>query len=293
MANLSVGFIGLGNMGTPMVERLIQHEFKVAVWGRTEAKLAKWRDRDVGIVNTPQELATLCDVVVMCVTDTAAVESVVFGDNGIAQANKATIVIDHSTIHPVTTREFAERLRELNGMDWLDIPVSGGPIGAENGALIGMAGGPQKILDTAMPILSTYAKQITRMGDVGAGQATKVVNQMVIGGNIAVLAEALNYADNFGVNAAQIPDALTGGWADSSVLQVHGRRMTSADYSSEVDAKIMLKDIDIALDMGARTTSRMPVTSLVRKSYNKLIESGHADKGQSGLMWLFKQRPLE
>ncbi|MGR8950720.1 MAG: NAD-binding protein, partial [Gammaproteobacteria bacterium] len=142
-------------------------------------------------------------------------------------------------------------------------------------------------------IVSLYTEKITLMGEVGAGQATKVANPMIIGGNVAVLAEALNYAENFGISASKLPDALAGGWADSSALQVHGRRMTAADYTAEVDAAIMLKDIDIALDMGARTISRMPVTSVVRKSYNKLIESGHRDKGQSGLMWLYKQKPLK
>ena len=292
MGNLSVGFIGLGKMGTPMVSRLIQHDFQVLIWGRTESKISHWPDHGASLASSPKELANLCDVVIICVTDTAAVEEVVFGTNGIANSNKASVVVDHSTIHPIATQEFAERLKQANDMDWLDIPVSGGPIGAENGVLVAMAGGKEDCLSLVMPILSSYAKQVTRMGEVGAGQATKVVNQMIIGGNIAVLAEALNYADNFGVNATEIPDALAGGWADSSVLQVHGRRMTSADYSSEVDARIMLKDIDIALDMGARTISRMPVTSLVRKSYNRLIESGHADKGQSGLMWIYKQQPL-
>ena len=292
MGNQSVGFIGLGKMGTPMVERLLSHDIEVSLWGRSEEKLAPWNARGLTLASSAKDLASNCDVVIICVSDTAAVEDVVFAANGIAESNKATQLIDHSTIHPVQTQQFAERLEQANGMKWLDVPVSGGPIGAENGTLIGMAGGDDADLNSIMPILASYTKQVTRMGDVGAGQATKVVNQMVVGGNIAVLAEALNYADNFGVNAAEIPDALTGGWADSSVLQVHGRRMTNADYSAEADARIMLKDIDIALDMGAKTISRMPVTSLVRKSYSKLIEAGHADKGQSGLMWIYKQKPL-
>ena len=151
-----------------MVERLLQHKFQLVVWGRSEAKIAPWREKDVKIANSPQELATLCDVVVTCVTDTAAMETVVFGNAGIAHsANGATVLIDHSTIHPVATRDYAERLHKANGMRWLDIPVSGGPIGAENGALIGMAGGPEDSLDIVMPILSAYAKQISLMGEGG------------------------------------------------------------------------------------------------------------------------------
>lgn len=292
MGKQSVGFIGLGNMGAPMVERLLAHQVAVHVWARNAEKLPSWEKSGALVATSPRALGSACDVVIICVTDTAAVEDVVFGNAGIAESSNATILIDHSTIHPIKTQQFAERLSHLNGMRWLDIPVSGGPAGAREGSLIGMAGGDQDTLSNLQPILSTYTKQITRMGGVGAGQATKVVNQMLIGGNIAVLAEALNYADNFGVNAAQIPDALAGGWADSKVLQVHGRRMTNADYSTEADARIMLKDVDIALDMGGKTISRMPVTSLVRRLYNKLIESGNADKGQSGIMWLYKQKPL-
>ncbi|MEM7467566.1 MAG: NAD(P)-dependent oxidoreductase [Pseudomonadota bacterium] len=292
MEKQTVGLIGLGNMGCQFAKRLIDHEFKISVWGRTPEKLKSWETAGVTVTANPQELAETTDVVILCVTDTTAVEQVVFAKHGIAASTKPVVLIDHSTIHPVTTQEFADRLLTANRSSWLDIPVSGGPAGAQSGTLIGMAGGDEKILTQVTHILSSYIERLTRMGDVGAGQATKVVNQMVVGGNIAVLAEALNYADNFGVSAAQIPEALTGGWADSRVLQVHGRRMTSADYSTEADARIMLKDIDIALDMGAKTTSRMPVTALVRKAYNKLIELGHADKGQSGLMWLFKQKPL-
>ena len=292
MSKPIVGFIGLGKMGSAIAERLLAQQFQLIAWGRTQEKLQPWRAHGVKIADSPKSLAEEADIVILCVTDTAAVEAVVFGESGIADAAGATLLVDHSTIHPVTTQEFASRLFRANGMRWLDVPVSGGPAGAVNGSLIAMAGGQEQALSNAAPVFNAYITQLTRMGDVGAGQATKVVNQMLIGGNIAVLAEALNYADNFGVSAASIPDALANGWADSRVLQIHGRRMTNADYSAEVDAKIMLKDIDIALDMGARTTSRMPVTSLVRRAYNKLIEAGHHDKGQSGLMWIFKQKPL-
>jgi len=130
------------------------------------------------------------------------------------------------------------------------------------------------------------------MGEVGAGQATKIANQMMIGGNVAVAAEALNYAANFGVAASMLPDALAGGWADSAVLQHHARRMAAADYRLEVDAKIMAKDIDIACDMGRETGSPMPITATVQQLYRRLIANGDADKGQSGLMWLYKKAPL-
>ena len=288
-----VGLIGLGKMGSEIAKQLLKNGVDLLLWGRSQTTLTDWRERGATVVQSPLALANACDIVVLCVTDTDAVESVLFEDNGIASANKAILVVDHSTIHPIATQQFAEKLALSNGSRWLDIPVSGGPIGVRNRTLIGMAGGDVNDLNQAMPLLKLYSAKITLVGNVGAGQASKVVNQMLIGGNVAVLAEALNYADNFGISASDLPDALAGGWADSSVLQVHGRRMTAADYSAEVDAAIMLKDIDIALDMGARTNSRMPVTALVRRSYKKLIESGHRNKGQSGLMWLYKQQALK
>ena len=288
-----IGLIGLGKMGGEIATQMLENGVDLSLWGRNESTLAKWRERGATVVQSPLALANACDIVVLCVTDTAAVESVLFQSNGIASVEKALLIIDHSTIHPVATQQFAEKLALSNGSRWLDIPVSGGPIGVRNRTLIGMAGGNVDDLNRAMPLLKLYSAKITRVGNVGAGQASKVVNQMLIGGNVAVLAEALNYAANFGISASQLPDALAGGWADSSVLQVHGRRMTGADYSAEVDAAIMLKDIDIALDMGARTTSRMPVTALVRKLYKKLIDSGHREKGQSGLMCLYKQQALK
>ncbi len=293
MTTKKVGLIGLGKMGSEIAAQLLNGKINLFVWARAESTLSEWQDRGAIVAESPMALADACDIVLLCVTDTDAVESIVFAENGIESAERNLLIVDHSTIHPVATQQFAERLALSNQSRWLDIPVSGGPIGVRNRTLIGMAGGASADLDQALPVLSLYTAKITRVGEVGSGQASKVVNQMLIGGNLAVLAEALNYADNFGINASQLPDALAGGWADSSVLQVHGRRMVAADYSAEVDAAIMMKDIDIALDMGARTSSRMPVTALVRKAYNKLIASGHRDKGQSGLMYLFKQLPLK
>ncbi len=293
MADVRLGFIGLGALGGALAHQLLAAGFELRVWGRTAAKFAPWVDAGAKAAASPAELARNSDVIFLCVTDTAAVEEVVFGAEGVAQgAQRGTLLVDHSTIHPFATRAYAERLREATGAGWIDAPVTGGVVAAEAGTLVVMAGGDAADIERVRPILAHYSQRVTRMGPHGAGQATKIANQMIIGSNVAVVAEALNYAANFGVSAAALPDALSGGWADSAVLQNHARRMAAADYTDDVDAAIMVKDIDIACDMGRETGSAMPVTALVQQLYRQLIADGNRDKGQIGLMWLYKQAPL-
>lgn len=293
MAAQHLGFIGLGALGSEIARRLMAAGHPLGVWGRDQAKLAPWAAAGATLAATPAALAAACEVLMLCVTDTAAVEQVVFGDDGIAHgARHGALLVDHSTIHPLATRDFATRLAARTGMAWLDAPVSGGVGGARAGRLVVMAGGAAADLARVDGLFAHYAQRVTRMGEVGAGQATKVVNQMLIGAHVAVVAEALNYAANFGVSAPLLPDALAGGYADSTVLQNHARRMAAADYAGDVDARIMVKDLDIALDMGRITGSPLPVTALVTQQYRGLIADGAADKGQIGLMWLYRQRPL-
>ena len=290
---LTIGFVGLGALGGAIATRLQQAGHPLVVWGRQAARVQPWLAAGARRVDSAAEVAAECEITITCVTDTAAMEEVVFGPTGLVVGGRpSTILVDHSTIHPLATRSMALRLREGCGMQWVDAPVTGGVIAAEQGRLVVMAGGAAADIARITPILTHYSQRITHMGENGAGQAAKIANQMIIGGNVAVVAEALNYAANFGVSAPMLPDALAGGWADSAVLQHHARRMAAADYSSEVNARIMVKDIDIACDMGRETGSPMPVTALVQQLYRHLIANGDANKGQSGLMWLYKKTPL-
>lgn len=293
MVENDIGFIGLGAMGGVMARRLLAAGHRVAVWARRPDAAAALVAAGASSAASPAALARTCRHVVLCVTDTAAVESVVFGADGIAGVTAHDgVLVDHSTIHPEATRGFAARLAAASGMAWIDAPVSGGVPGAEAGTLVVMAGGAADALARVAPFIECYARRITHLGEVGSGQAAKVVNQMLIGGAVAVVAEALNFAAAFGVDAARLPDALAGGWADSTVLQNHARRMAAAEYAGDVDARIMAKDMDIALDMGRATGAPMPVSALVQQLYRQLIAEGNADKGQIGLMWLYRQAPL-
>lgn len=288
-----LGFIGLGEMGRPMVARLLDAGHDVTVWGRDAARVKACLDAGAAQAASPAALTETVDIVLVCVTDTEAVEAVVFGPDGISQAATGDkLLIDHSSIHPLRTREWAERLRAETGMGWIDAPVSGGGVGAGDGTLAVMAGGGEADFARAAPVIDAYAGRLTHMGPNGAGQAAKACNQMIIGAEVAIIAEALNFLHNFGVDAKLLPDCLKGGWADSKVLQIHGRRMAAADYHGIGDSYIMTKDMNIACEMGRETGSAMPVGNLVQSLYQLLNAQGGQDKGQIGLMWLYQQQAL-
>lgn len=293
MTSHAVGFIGLGAMGAPMTLNLVEAGHAVTVWNRSPEKLAAALDAGATAAATPAALTEAAKTVCLCVTDTDAVERVVFGPDGVAEGATANkILVDHSTIHPMRSREMAARLRAETGMGWVDAPVSGGAAGAAAGRLVVMAGGAAEDVARVAPVMEAFAQRVTHMGPSGAGQATKTINQMIIGAEVAVIAEAFAFAAKFGVDAHAIPDCLAGGWADSTVLQNHARRMASADYSDPGTARIMLKDMNIASDMGRLTEAAMPVTALVTSLYRLLIEQGHGHTGQIGLMRLYKDGPL-
>ncbi|MGB0630527.1 MAG: NAD(P)-dependent oxidoreductase [Alphaproteobacteria bacterium] len=293
MSQPTIGIIGLGTMGGAICRHVIKAGFPVTVWARSKERAAAHLDDGAGWSDTAGDLASGTDIVVLCVSNDAAVEEVVFGPTGIAAGEiSGKILIDHSTIHPEATRDWAARLRNETGMGWIDAPVSGGPGGAERGELIAMAGGDAGEYDSARPVMESYTKKTTLMGPVGAGQATKVCNQLIIGAEICAIAEALNFAARFGMDAPALADALQGGWADSPVLQDHGRRMANADYSDPADASMMMKDMDIACDMGHRTGSPMPVSEVVQALFRRAIEQGHMDGGQIAPMRLYSDKPL-
>lgn len=293
MSELRVGFIGLGTMGGAMCSHLIAAGVPTTVWGRSRTKAETQLKAGAEWADSARDLAQKCDVIMLCVSNDDAVGEIVFGEGGIAAGTDAAgVLVDHSSIHPMTTRNWAETLRAQCGTGWVDAPVSGGPGGAERGELIVMAGGTAEDFDTVKPLMSAYAKQVTLMGPPGAGQATKACNQLIIGAEICAIAEALNFARNFGMDAHALADALKGGWADSPVLQDHGRRMANADYSDPADASMMLKDMGIAQDMGRHTDSAMPITDLVTALFQRAVDQGHMDGGQIAPMRLYSLDPL-
>ncbi|MBR9883567.1 MAG: NAD(P)-dependent oxidoreductase, partial [Oceanospirillales bacterium] len=226
MNSIRIGFIGMGLMGVPMSKRLLDAGFSVQVWNRSAERCAPLEAAGATVATSLADLVQSSDLLLTCVTDTSAVEAVVFGADGIAKHGRTgQILIDFSSIDPAATHEMAARLKAEAGIDWIDAPVSGGVAGAEQGTLAIMAGGEAALIDQVRPVLEPLSQRVTHMGPVGSGQVTKICNQMLVSCNVLVMAEVMALAERSGVDAARIPEALKGGFADSIPLQLTGPRM--------------------------------------------------------------------
>ncbi len=286
-----LGFIGLGLMGTPIAEKLLDAGYALTVWGRSPQKLESILKRGATAAASPRALAEASDVILLCVTDTSAVEAVVFGSDGIAASADAAgkTLIDHSSIRPEASRDFAERLKAACGMDWLDAPVSGGPAGVARGSLVVMAGGEAKAFEMVQGIVSAYAARFTLMGSSGAGQATKLINQTLAGVNFAVVAEATQLALEAGIDAARIPEALAGGSADSMVLQEYMPKMVARDFEPAGTVSVILKDLETVAELAQKTGTAMPITKLVTELHRLLVAKGHGDEDNAALIRLYEK----
>ena len=270
-----LGFVGLGLMGLPIARRLLAARCPLTVWNRSPENAEAARADGARVAASASEVAKASDIVFTCVTNTAAMEAVVFGPKGIAEANgEGKLLVDNSSIHPDATRAFAERLARMNGMSWLDAPVSGGVAGAEAGTLAVLAGGGQDDFDRVAPYLAHFSLQATLMGGLGAGQTAKLCNQMIVGCTFVVIAEALQLAGNSGVDPRALIDAMSGGFADSQPLQVFGPRMLGPIEEPLGHVDVVLKDLDTSLDVGRRVMSPMPMTATAGEIYRLLVVEG-------------------
>jgi 3-hydroxyisobutyrate dehydrogenase len=247
-------------MGGPMAGRLVSAGFALTVWNRTEAKAAPLRDAGAVWAESPAALTEASDFVFLCLMDAASVAAVVFGPGGVVEG-RAEICVDFSTGHPDAARDIAQRLKAANGMGWIDAPVSGGVDGAKAGTLAIMAGGAEADIERVRPAVAAMSARFTRMGDVGAGQATKLVNQIISGCTIAVVAEAVAFAEKTGVDAARLTEALGGGFADSKPFQIFAPRMAAHAHEPILGATdTMIKDLDLVEAVAARAGAKTPLT---------------------------------
>lgn len=271
-----VGFIGTGLMGAPMVVRLIEAGYSVQVWNRTRDKLAPLLERGAAAAESPAALARASDIILMCVTDQRAAEEVLFGTSGVAEGGSAgKLVVDFSSIAPESTRAFAARLERQCAMGLIDAPVSGGVAGAQQGKLVVMAGGKAEHLERAQPVLQVVAQRVTRMGESGAGQVTKLCNQVIVGCLFPVIAEAVRLAEAAGVDARMLPEALKGGFADSLPLQVFGPRMAQRDFANPSGtAYTLLKDLENAAAVARGVDVPLPMARMAAELYRLLLAQG-------------------
>lgn len=243
-----IGFIGLGLMGVPMARRLLAAGFPLTVWNRSPAKTEALVAGGARRAESPAALAREVDVVMLCVADTAAVGEVVFAVDGVAAGGAPEkLLVDFSSILPAATRDYAARLHTQCGMHWLDAPVSGGVPGAEQGTLAIMIGGAAADVERARPLLAPLSARCTHLGPVGSGQVAKICNQLIVGLNALAIAEAVALAERAGVDAARLPEALAGGFADSKPLQILAPRMATRAFEPVAwKVRTLLKDLDNA-----------------------------------------------
>src|SRR6266481_3087788 len=276
-----LGYLGLGMMGFPMAHRLLNAGHDVAVWNRSAGKAAALVEAGATLEAHPGEVAAATSILFICVTDASAVEEIVFGRDGLAAVPGARkLVVDFSSIHPDAARDIAARLKAANGMGWIDAPVSGGTKGAEEGTLAVMAGGDAADIEKVRPYVLAMARRLTHMGPTGAGQTTKLCNQVIVGCAMAVLAEATRLAENAGIDAGRLSEALAGGFADSIPLQVFVPRMVQGIHSPPLGhIATMLKDLDTVVEVARDTSSPVPMTSLAAQLFRmaKSLRGGDAD----------------
>ena len=274
-----LGYLGLGMMGFPMTRRLVDAGYDVTVWNRSSGKAAALVQAGAKLAGNPQDVAATANIIFMCLTDAAAVEEVVFGPDGLATAAGAgKLIVDFSSIHPDAARSIAARLKSTNGMGWIDAPVSGGTMGAEQGTLAVMAGGDASDIERVRPYVLSMARRLTHMGPTGAGQTSKLCNQVIVGCAMAVLAEATRLAVNAGIDAKRLPEALAGGFADSIPLQLFVPRMVQGIHSPPLGhIATMLKDLDTVVDVARGTSSPVPMSALAAQLFRLAKSARGAD----------------
>ncbi len=278
-----IAFLGLGTMGAAMAANLARAGFPLIAWNRTPGRAAELERLGVTMADTPAAAAATAEIVVVCVSDTPDVETVLFAPDGVADgARPGTLVVDCSTIAPSGAWDFAARLR-THDLAMIDAPVSGGSEGARNATLTIFVGGDAADVDRARPVLEAMGRTVTHVGPIGAGQAVKAVNQVILAGAYLGVAEGIVLAIKAGLDVEQVVEALGGGAAQSWVLANRSARMLDNDYPLGFKVALHRKDLGIALELAAQLGAALPVTALAAQLESGLIARGHGDDDVSAL----------
>lgn len=286
-----VGYIGLGIMGRPCALNLIAAGHELTVTTRTRSKAAEPVERGATWADTPAEVASASDFVFLNLPDTPDVEQVIFGEQGIASADGFEgVVIDMSTIDPGRTSEIAAELAG-RGIGFVDAPVSGGEKGAIEGNLSVMAGGSEADFTRALPLLEVVGERITHTGPAGSGQMVKACNQLLVGSNLMAIAEAMVLAERSGLVSPEVMrEAVTGGFADSRCLQVHGERMVKGTFQPGFKSSLHAKDAGIVEKMAAGTGTRLRAFDAAREALDLLVETGRGELDDSAVIEIVREQ---
>jgi 3-hydroxyisobutyrate dehydrogenase-like beta-hydroxyacid dehydrogenase len=286
LAGQRIGYVGLGNMGLPGARHLLAAGADLFVWNRTREKGAELVAKGARWANSLKELAGFVKDGIVCLnlTHTHVVQEIVLGETGLAKhLNPEALVIDFGTTSVEATKEFARQLH------WLDAPVSGGQTGAEQASLTIMVGGSESHFERAKELLHTVGKRVTRMGESGAGQVTKLANQLIVAQTIDAVAQAIRMAELAGVDTSLVRDALLGGFAESRILQLHGERMINRSFQPGGRAELQLKDVRLICELAQSIGFASPTLDNCLHQWEQLVDAkglGHID--HSGLFELYR-----
>lgn len=284
---MKLAFLGTGLMGGAMGGRLLDAGHELRLWNRSRDKADSLAQRGGTVHDSPADAAAGAEIVFVCLSDAAAVESVLVGPGAVGgTVADGALIIDFSTIGPLAAANLANRLATEHGVTWLDCPVSGGVKGATDGTLAIFAGGSAAALARAKPYLDVLAAEVTHMGGAGSGQAAKLCNQLIVSSTLLAIAEAMSLGERLGVDTALLPRALRGGFADSLPLQIFGPRMaTPEDPGPKIsEIRMMHKDVREIEAAAGRVNIRLPLLETVGEAYTRIIEAGLGDRDLPVLM---------
>ena len=297
MSNLfkKIGFIGVGLMGYSFVKRLSQAEYNINAYDKDENKLKLVKNiKNVSCSQNPSAVANECDLIFICVDKTENVEEVVFGENGVIQnASENSIIVDLSTTSADKTILFADKVKLKKKVSWVDAPVSGGPSKALDGSLAIMIGGDSINIKLITPVLDKLSSNFTHFGPVGSGQIVKMINQILVLNNYAILAEALSFAEGYGIDASKIPEALSDGHAGSNLLTHLFPRMINKDFDPQGYATQIQKDLKMVCDLADKKNIPTPLSSLTKQLFSILNNKSKQNLDGTSIVKLFdKNRSL-
>ena len=277
----SIGFIGIGLMGFPMAKNLLKSGYNLKAYNRSQDKADRLKEFGAEISLSVKDVVTNADIVITMLTDDAAVEKVMSSDEFISNIKEGATVIDMSSVNPVLTIKYSKKLKEKK-IDYLDAPVSGGTIGAEEATLAIMVGGDEETFKNCYELLKKMGNP-TLVGPVSSGQISKLANQIIVGVTIGAVAEAITLCEKSGTNPNKMIEALSGGWADSKILQTHGKRMIDKDFTPKGKTTTQLKDMTNIVNAGKAVETHLPISSLIKEMYKDLVADGHGNIDHSSL----------
>ena len=278
---MKIGFIGTGLMGFPMAKNLLQKKLDLKVFSRTLEKSKPLKKYGAIITNSLSEVVKDVDIVITMLTDDDAVEKVLGDKKFLNSLKPSSIIIDMSSVKPKIAIQYGKLLKEKN-LDFLDAPVSGGTIGAEEGNLAIMVGGDQKVYDNTFNVLKVIGNP-TLVGPIGSGQVSKLANQIIVGVTIGAVAEAITLCEKAGVDGNKFIKALSGGFADGKILQNHGKRMIDKNFSPKGKVSTHLKDMNNILECANDYNTDLPISKLIKEMFNSLVKNGNQNDDHSAL----------